>query len=122
MHTGRGVESVTLLYRPRPGLPGVLGGRVGLLLSEYAGSAEPYFYKYVDMRRPPHHVTVAGRWPGLRFSGRQQVLVLDPEGKVRAESARISAPSLVWVRDDVTYRLEADIDQRRALDIAGSVG
>jgi hypothetical protein len=91
------------------------------LLSEYAGSAEPYFDKYVDERRPPHRVTVGGQWPGLRFPGRQQLLILDPEGTVHAEHARVSAPSLVWERDGVTYRLEAGLHQERALAIAGSV-
>lgn len=121
VHTGAGLESVTLVYRAQPGLPGVLGGRVGLLLSEYAGSAEPYFDKYVDRRHPPYPVKIAGSWPGLRFPGRQDVLVLGARGKVYDEHPRVSAPSLVWVRDGVTYRLEADIHQHRALAIAGSV-
>ncbi|MEP6665679.1 MAG: hypothetical protein ABJA81_04440 [Nocardioidaceae bacterium] len=122
VHSGTGVESVTLLYQPRPGLPEILDSGVGLLLSEYAGSAAPYFDKYIDERRPPTRVTVAGRWLGLHFSGPQQVLIRDSAGVVHDEHPRVSAPTLVWVRGAVTYRLEADIDQKRALAIAATIG
>ncbi len=121
VRTGPGLESVTLVYRPRPGLPEIRASDVGLILSEYAGSAAPYFEKYVDARHPPTPVTVAGTWPGLRFPGPQQVLVRDPSGEIHAEHPRLSAPSLVWQQGEVTLRLEAAIGQRRALDIAATV-
>lgn len=118
---GPGLESVTLVYRPRVGFPAALNRRVGLILSEYAGRATPYFDKYVDERRAPTPVTVAGRWPGLYFPGPQQVLIRDSSGVVHSEHPRLSAPSLVWVRGAVTYRLEANIDQDRALAVAASL-
>jgi hypothetical protein len=121
VQTGPGLESVTLVYRPRPGFPEILSSNVGLILSEYAGQAAPYFDKYVDRRRPPTPVTVDGAWPGLRFAGRPQVLIRGPSGVVYSERPRISAPTLVWQIGEVTYRLEAAIDNQRALDIAATV-
>lgn len=118
---GPGLETVTLVYRPRAGFPAARDGGVGLLLSEYAGTATPYFDKYVDEPSAPTRVTVAGRWPGLYFPGPHQLLVRDPGGKVVSEAPRLSAPSLVWVRGLVTYRLEASIDQERALGVAASL-
>jgi hypothetical protein len=113
-------ESVTLVWRPRPGLPEILDTQVGLILSEYAGAAAPYFEKYVDARHPPITVTVAGS-PGLRFSGPQEVLIRDHRGIIHDEHPRTSAPTLVWERDGVTYRLEADTGTRRALELAATV-
>jgi hypothetical protein len=118
---GPGLESVTLVYRPRAGFPAAIDSHVGLLLSEYAGTATPYFDKYVDQQPAPTRVMVAGRWPGLYFPGPQQVFVRDPGGEVHEEHPRLSAPTLVWVRGAVTYRLEATIDQERALDVAASL-
>jgi hypothetical protein len=118
---GQGLESVSLVYRPRAGFPAVFDSHVGLLLSEYAGTATPYFDKYVDQQPPPTRVTVAGRWPGLYFPGPQQVFVRDPGGEVHEEHPRLSAPTLVWVRGAVTYRMEATVDQERALGVAASL-
>ena len=116
-----GLEAVNLVYRPRAGFPGGFDGHVGLLLSEYAGAAQPYFVKYVDQHIPLSRVIVGGRWPGLYFPGAQEVYVRDPGGVVHSERPRLSAPSLVWERGAVTYRLEANISRARALAIAASV-
>ncbi|MEP6525879.1 MAG: hypothetical protein ABJA86_01845 [Nocardioidaceae bacterium] len=116
-----GLEAVNLVYRPRAGFPGGFDGHVGLLLSEYAGAAKPYFVKYIDQHIPLSQVIVAGRWPGLYFPGAQEVYVRDPGGLIHSERPRLSAPSLVWERGSVTYRLEADISRARALAIAASL-
>lgn len=116
-----GLQAVNLVYRPAPGLPRTPGTHVGLLLSEYAGSASPYFDKYVDMGVPVSQVTLAGRWPGLYFPGPQEVLVRDAGARVHSEHARLSGPSLIWVQGSVTYRLEGDISRARALAIAASL-
>ncbi|MDP9221169.1 MAG: hypothetical protein M3P23_11630 [Actinomycetota bacterium] len=119
---GPGLESVTLTYRPREGLPAALDSRYGLILTEFAGTATPYFEKFVNMGVGVTRVTVAGRWPGLSFAGPQEVLIRAPNGEVIDEHPRSSAPTLVWVQGDVTFRLEAAVSRTRALDLAGSVG
>jgi hypothetical protein len=121
VRSGPGLKAVNLVYRPRPGLPAAFDTHVGLLISEYAGSAKPYFVKYIDQHIPLSQVIVAGRWPGLYFPGAQEVYVRDPGGNIHSEQPRLSAPSLVWERGAVTYRLEAKISRLRALAIAASL-
>jgi hypothetical protein len=121
LRRGPGLESVTLVYGPRDGFPAGVDSHVGLVLSEYAGTATPYFAKYVDEQLAPTQVTVAGRWPGLYFPGPQEVLVRDPTGTVHNEHPRLSAPTLVWVQGAVTYRLEANASKERALAVATSL-
>lgn len=118
---GPGLESVTLVYRPRAGLPAALDSRYGLILTEFAGTATPYFDKFVDMGVGVTRVTVAGRWPGLSFAGPQEVLIRAPNGEVIDEQPRSSAPTLVWVQGNVTFRLEAAVSRAQALDLAASV-
>jgi hypothetical protein len=117
----QGLDSVSLVYRPRSGFPPAFDTRVGLLLSEYAGSATPYFEKFVDGGSGVTRVTVNDRWPGLYFPLPQQVLVRDPRGVVHEDQPRLAAPTLVWVQGSVTYRLESRIDQARALGVAASL-
>lgn len=38
------------------------------------------------------------------------------------EPFRLSAPALVWIRDELTYRLEGRVSRERALEIAHSLG
>jgi hypothetical protein len=121
LRRGPGLESVALVYGPRDGFPAGVDSHVGLVLSEYAGTATPYFDKYVDEQQPPMQVTVAGRWAGLYLAGPQEVLVRDATGVVHDEHPRLSAPTLVWVRGAVTYRLEANVSKGRALALATSL-
>jgi hypothetical protein len=117
----QGLQVVNLVFRPRPGLPAAVDSHVGLLLSEYQGTAAPYFDKYVDAQVPPVPVSVGGRWSGLYFAGEQRVFVRDPGGTVHSEQPRLSAPSVVWVQGAITCRLEANIDLAHALAIAESL-
>ena len=66
-------------------------------------------------------VTVDGRWPGLYFASPHQILVRGPDGVVHEDQPRLAAPTLVWVRDGVTYRLEAAVDLNSALAVAASM-
>lgn len=117
---GQGLDAASLVYRPRPGFPAAFDTRVGLLLTEYAGSATPYFEKFVDAGVRVERVSVDGKWPGLYFAAPQQVLVRDPSGLVHEDRPRLAAPTLVWVHGDVTYRLEARVDRATALAVAAS--
>jgi hypothetical protein len=116
-----GLESVSLVYRPRPGFPAVFDTEVGVLVSEYAGTAAPYFEKLIGSEEPVTQVMVADRWPGLYFSSPHAILVRGPDGVVHEDRPRLAASTLVWVQDGVTYRLESAVDLERALEVAASV-
>ena len=95
----RGMESVSLVYGPRAGFPAGADAEVGVLVSEYHGSAAPYFEKLIEAGAPMTQVTVAGRWPGLYFAMPHEVLVRTPDGVVHEDRPRLSAPTLVAVVD-----------------------
>jgi hypothetical protein len=118
---GPGLQSVSLVYRPSAGFPATADTRVGLLVSAYSGTATPYFDKLIDAGDPVTQVTVDGRWPGLYFPSPHQILVRGPDGIVHEERPRLAAPTLVWVRGDVTHRLEGALDLEQALAVAASV-
>lgn len=118
---GPGLESVSVVYRPNAGLPATADTQVGLLLSEYAGTAAPYFDKLIDAGEPVTQVTVGDGWPGLYFTSPHQILVRGPDGLVHEDRPRLAAPTLVWVREGVTYRLEAALDLEQALAVAASI-
>jgi hypothetical protein len=48
-------------------------------------------------------------------------MYLDAEGQVVADSARRAGRVLLWQRGPLLLRLEADVGERRALQIARSV-
>lgn len=117
----RGLESVSLVYRPRPAFPAAFDTRVGLLVSQYSGTATPYFEKLVSERAPMTRVAVGGRWPGVYFTAPHPVMIRGPDGVVHEERPRLAAPALVWERGGVTYRLEAAVDLKRALAVAATI-
>jgi hypothetical protein len=117
----RGLESVSVVYSPTVKFPAAVDTQVGLLVSQYAGTATPYFDKLIDAGEPVTQVTVDGRWPGLYFTSPHQILVRGPGGVVHEDQPRLAAPTLVWVRDGVTYRLEAAVDLNSALAVAASM-
>jgi hypothetical protein len=117
----QGLESVSLVYRPRAGFPAAIDTGVGLLLTQYAGTARPFFEKFVDAGEPMTRVNVDGRWPGLYFRSPHQILLRSPDGLVHEDQPRLAAPTLVWVRGDVTFRLEAAVDLEQALAVASSM-
>lgn len=64
------------------------------------------------------HVSVGGS-PGLFLGGEPHVvLLLDSEGQVVEESARLAQHVLVWESGGVAYRLEGDFDRETALRLA----
>ena len=67
------------------------------------------------------HVDVGGS-PGLFLGGEPHVvLLLDAEGQVVEESARLAQQVLVWESGGVAYRLEGDFTRDEALKLAESL-
>ena len=85
-------------------------------LDQFRGSVEPLFWKTADGAQP---VTVAGR-DALWLPTAHRVTVVSPEGDVRQLPSRLSAPTLVWLDDDLTLRLEGGLTLAEATEIAES--
>lgn len=88
-----------------------------LRLDEFRGTVEPLFWKTAP---EAEHVAVATR-DALWLPTPHRVTLLGPDGDVRELPSRSSAPTLVWLSDDLTLRLEGDLDLDEAVAVAESV-
>jgi hypothetical protein len=115
-------EQVTLLYRPRRGLPESAQTGAGALLSQFPGRTNPDFIrKLAGPGTTIERVRVGGE-PGFWLGGEVHSLIYeDASGTIRESPMRLAGPTLVWRRGDLTLRLEADVSKSRALEIARSV-
>lgn len=101
------------------------GGRVVTMafgdvrIDQFDGGLAPMFTKFTHAA-DVHHVTVDGV-PAIWVGRPHPVLYTDRDGTVRDESARLAGTTLIWERDGITYRVEGDLTQRRAIEIAESM-
>jgi hypothetical protein len=111
---------VTLLYRPRPGLPEAGETGAGLLLFEFVGNVERgALDKFVEPGQV-REVRVDGAY-GLWIEGPHTISWRDRAGNMMADTVRLSGNVLLWERGAVTYRLESATSLQEALRIARSV-
>jgi hypothetical protein len=118
----RADDIVTLLYRPRAGLPESQNTGAGALLTLIPGRTNPEFVrKLAGPDTTIERLTVDGE-PGFWLAGAAHGLVYEhPSGEIREAPSRLAGHTLVWRRGALTLRLEADITKERALAIARSV-
>jgi hypothetical protein len=94
------------------------GGANEVRLDQVSGSMHPYFFKKyfpdVDFVRVNE---IESLW--LRQS--HPIVVLNPDGTQRSESARLSGPALIWQHEGVTLRLEGVSDLSSARAVAESM-
>jgi hypothetical protein len=90
-------------------------GRVRL--DEFDGRLDNTFAKTAH---GAEFTSVAGSF-ALWFSEPHSVVVLNPDGTSRTETARLAGHTLIWTNGNTTLRLEADISRARAIEIATSV-
>ncbi|GAB3070928.1 hypothetical protein [Micromonospora schwarzwaldensis] len=106
---GMGAHRVaSLLYR---------GGT--LRLDAFDGALDTVFHKQAagaDVTFTHVHGNFA-IWVG----GPHALAYVDRRGSVRVATARLSAATLIWQEGGVSYRLEGDLTQGEALDVAGSL-
>ena len=65
------------------------------------------------------YASVAGA-DALWFDEAHEVVLLEPDGTRRTESARLSGHTLIWQDGDTTLRVEGDLSLARAVEIAES--
>jgi hypothetical protein len=104
--TTLGPAGQVLLADPgRTGAPRVVtvtyrGGTVSF--DQFDGTVDPVFFKTAP---DAQWVDVAGE-PGIWLPGPHAVTYIDRDGVERTETARLAAPTLIWVAGTITYRLE----------------
>lgn len=88
-------------------------------LDHVADPLSPVYVKTALLGSTASRLTVAGR-EAWWFGTPHDLVLLAPDGTERTESARVAGPTLVWVDDGVTFRLEGAGDRDRAVEIASS--
>ncbi|CAN5212744.1 hypothetical protein BH20ACT24_BH20ACT24_19070 [soil metagenome] len=114
---------VTLVYRPRAGLPEVRTTGVGMLLTEFRGEVDRE--QLGKSLRPSgttiKHLTVNGG-QGYWIAGAPHlVYYLDPDGRAVADTVRVAGNVLLWEQGGLTLRLESALTISEALAVAESV-
>ena len=114
--------AVSLVYAPRAGLPEAAETRVGAVLTEFRAElqSEVILKKLAGSGVEIDIVSIDGS-EGYWIEGQHSVGYVDAEGQFREDTARLAGNTLIWVEDDVTYRLESALDKEAALSIARSV-
>ncbi|GAA5116681.1 hypothetical protein GCM10023339_25910 [Alloalcanivorax gelatiniphagus] len=86
-------------------------------LDQFRGDVDPLFWKTtVEAAR-----VAVGLHEALWLPTAHRVEVVAADGTERTLPSRIAAPTLLWVDDDLTLRLEGDLDLDEATRIAESV-
>lgn len=112
---------VTAVYAPRRGLPRASTTNVGLLVTQFrARIDEEFVVKEAGPETRVEQLSVGGS-PGFWVEGEPHILVyVDENGIPFPDSVRLAGNTLLWERNDVTFRLEADVSKEQALRIATS--
>jgi hypothetical protein len=74
-------------------------------------------YAFAKSATGVRFVDVAGDF-ALWFPRPHEVVVLEPDGTARRETARLAGHTLIWERGTVTMRLEGDLTSARAIAVA----
>jgi hypothetical protein len=108
---------VSLAWRARPGLPAADETGYAVLLTEFRPQGD--LVKKVSEGEMVVPVVVGGE-QGYWVEGPHAVS-LEQYGAVVEDRPRLSTSTLLWTREGVLFRLEADVTLAEALRLAGSI-
>jgi hypothetical protein len=113
---------VTLVYGPETGIPVAAETGCSVLVTEARGTVnEVFFGKIVAEGTTVTPVTVAGG-EGWWIAGSPHVFFFtDASGNVINETLRLATNTLVLVVDGTVVRIEGDMTEQQALEIAGTL-
>ena len=115
---------IAFVYAPRPGMPAseLLGGAALLVTQNRGDVDEGLANKLVDSGLGRVTRVKVGNDDGYWFFGQPHVFwYIAEDGSVVEDSRRRVGNTLVWQHGDVLYRIEGDIGQDAALEIAASL-
>jgi hypothetical protein len=110
---------VTLLYPSSDLLPSTAETGVGLLVTEFGGTFEPFVEKLV---RPgqAQRLVIDGR-PAIWVQGPHTIFYERPDGEVGNTSPRLAASTMVVSRLGTTIRLEGAFPREAAVGLVQSL-
>ncbi|MEW5990564.1 MAG: hypothetical protein AB1736_04345 [Chloroflexota bacterium] len=112
---------LALAWGPDPGLPGTASPDLGLLIIELRATVdEGMIEKLLLSGTHVEWITFDGA-RGYWIDGERHVLAYTaPDGSRIEDTLRQVGNSLLWTRDGVTYRLEAELSRDAAIELAES--
>ena len=113
---------VALAYNPRPGIPLVPETGLGVLVTEFRGDLSPQLIlKQAEPGTRIEETSVNGD-PGWWLEGEpHMIVVIESPDRVRPETLRLAANTLVWEHAGVTYRIESKLSKAEAMRIAAGL-
>lgn len=113
---------VTLVYTARPGIPIASQTGVAVLITEARGAVDTNFFgKMLGPTTTLEEVTVASH-QGYWIAGQPNVFFfLDAGGNLRQETMRLAANTLIVDDNGTIVRIEGNLTQAQALQIAASL-
>jgi hypothetical protein len=115
-------DSITLLWGPGDRMPEVAATEVGALLTEMPGSTDrAAIEKHLGPNTTLETATVGDEVAYWIAGGQHELQYLDRGGRVRPDTTRLAANTLLWEADGVTYRLESGLDLDAAVDLASQL-
>lgn len=86
-------------------------------LDQFEAELSPFFWKTVLDSRPVRVASHEGLW----IPGPHELVVLDESGEEESVPPRLAAQTLIWVDGTRTLRLEGDLTETAAVELARSV-
>ena len=113
---------VSLIYKPRAGLPETEETGVGVLVMQFEGDVQEVFLKkVVGPGTSLKFVEVDGQTAYWVSGSPHPLIYLDPEGNLTEAPTRLAGETLLFSRRGVTYRIEGAMTLKKALRIAASL-
>lgn len=115
------VVQAFLVYASRPGIPASAQTGIGVLVTEAKGSFDfALLGKLAGPGTKTEQLAVDGR-PAIWIEGLHQFFYRTPGGAFVNDTVRLSGNVLVWNRDDLLVRVEADLPRDEVVRIASSL-
>ena len=116
--------AVSFVYKARPGIPLSAEAGVAAVVTELGGGTvdEQFFGKVLDRDTILEKVVIDGE-PGFWIQGKPHFFfyrVAGSSGSIEQETLRLAGNTLLWQRQGLLLRLEAQVDKATALRIAAS--
>lgn len=111
---------VTLVYRPRPGLPATGDPDAAVLVMEARASVDRRSFGKLSAPETQVQPVAVNGGAGFWISGAPHAFFFYATGD-RVDSLRLAGDALIWNQGGLVVRIESGLDERRALDIAGTV-
>jgi hypothetical protein len=113
---------ITLVYRPRPGLPAGVDPQVGALVMEARGQvSRPSFGKLRGPGTSVEEVSVGGE-AGFWISGAPHAFFFYETGNGEtADNLRLSGDALIWNRGGLVLRIESGLGKTESIRLGQSL-